>query len=96
MPKRGEFLPWRIVFRYPNGVKGTEVLRSVDDVMREGAALLHRGADIDIAQVDPVSRKATVLRTITADEVDFGTELGAGGHRDVLRAWMTAHPVRSS
>lgn len=95
MAKKGEFFPWRIIFRYPDGIGGSRPMRSVDDVLRQGAALLYRGADIDISKVNKETRESTVLRTITADEIDFDMDLGAAHytHSDVLRAWMTAHPV---
>lgn len=95
MAKKGEFFPWRVIFRHPDGTGGRIPLSKVSDVLREGSALLYRGADIDIAKVDIQTRKSVVLRTITAGEVSFDKDLGAQhyAHAETLRAWMTDHPV---
>ncbi len=58
MPKKGQTLDHKLRYRYPDGgPSGTKALHSFDDVVRDGAEFLRRGATIDIGAVDPQTRK---------------------------------------
>lgn len=58
MPKRGERLPWRIEYAYPpserapDGVRGVEVRRTVDDAATLADDLAARGASGRIVNRD--------------------------------------------
>ncbi len=65
MAKRGQFYPYRVAFDYPNAGHGVIPLMTVEDVNREGMALLRRGASIEVHHVDRESRQRKLLTSAT-------------------------------
>jgi hypothetical protein len=65
VPKRGERLPWRIEYAYPpsdrapDGVKGVEVRRSLDEAAMVADDLATRGASGRIVNRDTCETLAT-------------------------------------
>lgn len=67
MPKRGETRPFKVQFRYPNGVNGKTPHPSENSALYAGRAIARRGAKVEVFHVDPETKVRTDLAAYGED-----------------------------
>lgn len=59
MPKRGETRPFKVQFRYPNGVGGKAPHPSEESALFTGRGIARRGAKVEVFHIDPETKVRT-------------------------------------